>query len=145
MQHMLPRLATGVLGIALASSNSATGQPTERTIVIARSGCALAAEYVATADVAFDPGINQQGRPVAPADLPDHRYDIVRDSVTIIISRDLEERFGIRRDSPLLETDALFGIVDVRISDGRLSFNGVALNEREARALSELCQGAGPR
>lgn len=118
------------------------GQSAERTIVIARSGCALAADYAATADVAFRPGVDQQGRPVAPADLADSHHNLIRDSVTIIVSAGLGERFGIRHDSPLLATDAVLGIVDVRLSDGRLTFNGLPLDDREAQALSEMCQGS---
>ena len=141
LRHWLPHLATAVLAVAVACSSSAMGQPAERRIVIARSGCALAADDTATVDVMFKPGIDRQGRPVTPADLPDHRHDLIRDSVTIILTRDLEELFGIRHDSPLFATDAVLGIVDVRFSDGRLIFNGVPLNDREARALSELCRG----
>ena len=87
----------------------------ERTIAIARSDCALAIEHAAAPDVACQPGINVHGRPVAPAEV--EGVDVVLpDVIPIFISTDRRRRFGLRRNSPLLEADAGVGIVVFQLS-----------------------------
>lgn len=135
-------VASAVFAIALGCGSAGTGEAGDQTIAVAASGCAQAAQYSPPAGVAYEPGVDQQGRPVVPADIQDERHQVIRDSITIILSSDLEERFGIPHESALLAADAVIGIVDVRIADGRLTFNGVPLNDREALALSELCRRA---
>ena len=118
----------------MSASNAA-----ERTIAVARSDCQLAIEHAPAPDVAYRPGVDVHGRPVAPADVegPDI---VLPDVIPIFISADLRRRFGLRRNSPLLEAEAGIGIVEFQLSSGRLFFNGVELSEADEQALAVLCR-----
>lgn len=141
-RHLPRHFATAAFATAFLCWSPAIGQTDSRTIAIAKSGCAQAAQYQPASDVAYQPGRDQQGRAVVPADIDDGRLDPFRESITVIISSELEKRFGIPHHSVLFDADALIGVVEVRLADGRLTFNGVPLDDSEARALSELCRSA---
>jgi hypothetical protein len=126
---------------ALAIVACTTARAAERTIAIARSDCELAVRYVAPPGVAYQPGVDVDGRPVAPADVDGDRLKL-RDSIPVIISDDLRKQFGLPEDSPLFDANAYLGIVELRLSDRRLTFNGVELSDREADALAAMCRDA---
>ena len=127
---------------ALAIIAATTSRAAERTIAIARSDCELAVRYVPPPGVAYQPGVDVSGRPVAPADLDDGRRLQLPDSIPVVITDDLRKQFGLPDDSPLFDSNAFVGIVELRLSDGRLTFNGVELNDREADALAAMCRDA---
>jgi hypothetical protein len=114
----------------------------ERTIAIARSDCELAVRYVTPAGVDYEPGVEVNGRPVAPADLYGRPRLQLPESIPIIITDDVRERFHVSHHSPLFDTDAVIGVVELRLSDRRLTFNGVELSDPEANALAFLCRDA---
>ena len=126
----------------LAIFSTMTSRAAERTIAIARSDCELAVRYVAPPGVAYQPGVDVNGRPVAPADVDGDRRLKLRDSIPVIISDDLRKQFGLPDDSPLFDANAYLGIVELRLSDRRLTFNGVELSDREADALAAMCRDA---
>lgn len=127
---------------ALAIIVATASRAAERTIAIARSDCELAVRYVPPPGVVYQPGVDVNGRPVAPADLDDGRRLQLPDSIPVVITDDLRKRFGLPDDSPLFDSNAFVGIVELRLSDGRLTFNGVELSDREADALAALCRDA---
>jgi hypothetical protein len=127
---------------ALAIVAATTTRAAERTIAIARSDCELAVRYVAPAGVDYQPGVDVNGRPVAPADLDDGRRLQRPESIPVIISEDTRKRFHVSHHSPLFDADAVVGIVELRLSDRRLTFNGVELSDPEANALAAMCRDA---
>jgi hypothetical protein len=140
-----PRIAIFCISVtiaALAIIAGTTSRAAERTIAIARSDCELAVRYVAPAGVVYQPGVDVKGRPVAPADLDDDQRPQLPESIPVVITDDLRKRFGLPHHSPLFDADALIGIVELRLSDGRLTFNGVELGDREADALAAMCRDA---
>ncbi len=131
-----------VVVAALAIIAASTSRAAERTIAIARSDCELAVRYVPPPGVAYQPGVDVNGRPVAPADLDDGRRLQLPDSIPVVITDDLRKQFGLPDDSPLFDANAFVGIVELRLSDRRLTFNGVELSDREANALAAMCRDA---
>lgn len=127
---------------ALAIVAATTTRAAERTIAIARSDCDLAVRYVAPAGVDYQPGVDVNGRPVAPADLDDGRRLQLPESIPVFITDAMRKRFRVRHHSPLFDTDAVVGIVELRLSDRRLTFNGVELSDPEANALAAMCRDA---
>lgn len=125
---------------SFAMCTALSARAAERTIAVAASGCALAAHHQPAGDVRYRPGVGQDGQPVVPADVEDGRVDPLGESIPIIISADLQERFGIPHDSVLLASEAVIGVVVLRRSDGRLTFNGAPMSDREIAALSALCR-----
>jgi hypothetical protein len=143
----MPALRTALLRrtvtiAALAIIVATTSRAAERTIAIARSNCELAVRYVAPAGVDYQPRVDVNGRPVAPADLDDGRRLQLPESIPVFITDDMRKRFRVRRHSPLFDTDAVVGVVELRLSDRRLTFNGVELNDPEAEALATMCRAA---
>lgn len=127
---------------ALAIVAATTSRAAERTIAIARSDCELAVRYVAPAGVDYQPGVDVNGRPVAPADLDDDQRLQLPESIPVIITDDLRKRFRVPHHSPLFDAAAVVGIVELRLSDRRLTFNGVELSDPEANALAAMCRDA---
>ncbi len=141
-RSLLPIFCRTVTFAVLAVIAGTASRAAERTIAIARSDCELAVRYAPPPDVAYKPGVDVNGRPVAPADLDgDHRLKL-RESIPVIISDDLRKQFGLPDDSPLFDANVFVGIVELRLSDRRLTFNGVELSDREASALAAMCRDA---
>ena len=132
----------GSVTIAILAIMAAPASAAERTIAVARSDCELAVRYVAPAGVDYQPGVDVDGRPVAPADLDDGRRLQLPESIPVIISEDTRKRFHVSHHSPLFDADAVVGIVELRLSDRRLTFNGVELSDPEANALAAMCRDA---
>jgi hypothetical protein len=128
--------------VALAIIAAATSRAAERTIAVARSNCELAVRYVAPAGVGYQPGVDVNGRPVAPADLDDDHRLQLPESIPVFISDDMRKRFRVFHHSPLFDADAVVGVVELRLSDRRLTFNGVELSDPEANALAAMCRDA---
>ncbi len=126
---------------ALAIVAATASRAAERMIAIARSDCELAVRYVSPAGVDYRPGVDVNGRPVAPADLDDQRLQLP-ESIPVIITEDMRKRFRVSHHSPLFDADAVVGIVELRLSDRRLTFNGVELSDPEANALAAMCRDA---
>jgi hypothetical protein len=131
-----------VASAALAAAAGSTTRAAERTIAIARSDCDLAVRYVPPPGVAYQPGVDVNGRPVAPADVDGDRRLKLRESIPVVITDDLRKQFGLPEDSPLFDANAFVGIVELRLSDHRLTFNGVELSDRESDALAAVCRDA---
>jgi len=129
-----------ILAIVIFAGES--GRAAERTIAVARSDCELAVRYVPPPGVAYQPGVDVHGKPVAPADLDGNQRLQLPDTIAVVITDDLRKRFGLPDDSPLFDSTAFVGIVALRMSDHRLTFNGVELSDREADALAALCRDA---
>jgi hypothetical protein len=127
---------------ALAIIAVATSRAAERTIAVARSNCELAVRYVAPAGVDYQPGVDVNGRPVAPADLDDDHRLQLPESIPVLVTDDMRRRFRVFHHSPLFDTDAAVGVVELRLSDRRLTFNGVELSDPEANALAAMCRDA---
>lgn len=109
-------------------------------IEITRADCSRLVKHVPAPDVAYQPGVDVHGKPVAPADL-DGGYQlalprVIRIPITVL----LEDRFGIPANSVLYKAEAEIGVAEVDLVDGRVTFNGRDLATAEAQALSAACQ-----
>lgn len=105
----------------------------------------LTVTHVPAPDVAYKPGVDAQGRKVAPADLNGGAQITVPDRITFDVAVDLR-RYGIPSTSPLFQPNLPLGKVTVE-RDGRAFYNGQPLQSPEVEALRELCRqrGAGRR
>ena len=112
-------------------------------VVLQRADCARLSAHVPDANVAYQPGVDARGRPVVPADLNPAPPLVLPDEITIAVTVDLQQRFGIPASSSLYKREASIGTVVVR-PDGSASFNGQPLTSQEQSALAFLCQRQGP-
>jgi hypothetical protein len=97
-------------------------------------------------DVAYRPGVDVHGRPVAGADLNPAPQIRVPETVAFDVAVNLN-RFGIPSSSPLFQPNVKLGEVRVDVLTGRTLYNGEALGNPEIEALREACrqQGLAPR
>jgi hypothetical protein len=101
---------------------SVMGQETraQTTIVITKAECDRLVTQVASADVAYTPGVDVNGNAVAPAYLNPQPQISVPDTISIPVTIDLAANLGIPTSFLARPT---VGEVQVS-SDGRVTFNG---------------------
>jgi hypothetical protein len=113
-----------------------TGTP-RPALEITEADCrALLVEHRPAPDVAFQPGVDVDGDPVAPADLPGGLEVAPPTTFIIPIEIDLVDRLGILPAD--FEADALVGTV--LYDDGELFFDGQPLADPARAAIAEACR-----
>ncbi len=108
------------------------------TVAITRADCARLVAHVPAPDVAYRPGVDVNGREVAPADLGGAPRIELPETILIDIEIDLLQRFGIPANAALYDADAEVGEVVYR--DGRFTFNGQPLQDEAQAELAARCQ-----
>jgi hypothetical protein len=112
----------------------------EPTIAIDRAACDALVEHVPADDLRFVPSLTADGRDVAPADL--RPRPILPERIPILITAKLRDTYGLPFESPLLQADAVLGLIVYDRLDRRLTFNGVELGDPEQRLLAAQCRAA---
>lgn len=121
--------------LALVAAASPAGAA---AVTITKADCARLVKHVPDADVAYEPGVDVYGRPVAPADLDGGSALRLPEEIPILIKIDLFERFGLPPNGVSYDAEAIVGVV--AYLDGRFTFNGQPLLSDEEAALAERCQ-----
>ncbi len=109
------------------------------TVIITKADCAALVRHVADPGVAYEPGVDVDGRPVVPADLGEPPEIKLPDEIVIAITVDIDKRFNIPPTPDLFRPEATIGTVIVK-RDGRAYFNGEPLTSEERHALATACQ-----
>jgi hypothetical protein len=113
-------------------------------VTLSEADCASLARHFPADDVAYRPGRDVRGKPVAPADLggsPGGQGGLILpDAVVIPIEVDLFERYGIPADGTRFKGDLFIGEVVVDVASGRATFNGQALTNDAEAELAARCQ-----
>ena len=126
----------------------ATPLAAAQTVTVTREDCARLVEHVASADVAYQPGVDVSGNAVASADLDDEgRLDLAGDDITLNIGVPIiafagtvgDETKFINQGGKIGNFDATAGIGAVTLSGGVVHFNGRPLSSPEARRLAAAC------
>ncbi len=117
------------------------------TVIITKADCAALVRHVAEPGVAYEPGVDVNGRPVVPADFGDTPEIKLPEEIVIAITVDIDKRFNIppqqEPTQDLFRPEAYIGTVIVK-KDGRAYFNGQPLTSEESHALAAACQKQGP-
>ncbi len=124
-------------GMAFCFSSLARSEPLE--LRISRADCARLVAHVPGDDVAYRPGVDARGRPVAPADLDGTPTLALPESYRIRIEVDSDDRFGIPATAGRYDADIAVGEALVE-ADGRVLFNGQPLQSDEAFELGRRCR-----
>jgi hypothetical protein len=127
----LPVLAATAVWLTVAPSQA-------QTLTIRKDDCARLVQHFPAPDVAYAPGVDVRGRPVAPADLPGTGRIDVPDTITFDVAVDLR-RYGLPPFSPLFQPNVPLGQVTVE-RDGRAYFNGQPLQNADSDALARYCR-----
>lgn len=103
---------------------------------IAERDCRRLERHIPAPDVAFRPGVDVRGRPVAPADLAPPAA-IVPDRFPILLGVDLRERLGLPSG---LIADLPLGVIE--IENGVVLFNGRPIAPDAVAGLAAACAAA---
>jgi hypothetical protein len=85
----------------------------------------------------YVPGVDVNGDPVVPADLPSGAPPLALENFPIEIGINLKKRFGVSAASQFFRGKAVVGLVTVR--DGRAWFNGAPLADNERDMIAAAC------
>ena len=110
----------------------------EAAVRITKSDCIYLTEHQASADVAYQPGVDVRGRKVAPADvdtspaLKNLVPEILEFPIALNPLKGGAARFG--------ETSLTVGTISFDMKTKRASFNGKPLTRGETRRLAKKCK-----
>ena len=91
MKRRISILAT----IFVAEVIRVDGSTVQETVIVAKADCSRYVVYVPDPDVAYKPGVDVKGNKVAPAAFtPGPKIEILKE-ITIDITVELQERFGL--------------------------------------------------
>ncbi|MBM3598342.1 MAG: hypothetical protein FJX35_09025 [Alphaproteobacteria bacterium] len=108
------------------------------TVTVSDADCRKLVEHQPSADVAYKPGVDVRGRPVAPADLPSNASPIkMPDVIEIPISIDLSNRLAPSLQGTLYRPEARIGTVSVR--GNQVFFNNEPLSGADQAAFAQAC------
>lgn len=124
-------LVFGAAGLPAAAHETAV-------VTIDKADCNRLVSHRPAPDVAYRPGVDVNGRSVAPADLDGGIQIAPPETIRIDIDIDLFNRLGIPANPDLFDAEAKVGEVVYR--DGRAYFNGQPLQDEAEAELAALCQ-----
>lgn len=109
-----------------------------QTIVVDTAACrALTVAHQPSGDVAYKPGVDAQGRAVAPADLGTPAPPVLAQGFTFDLNIDL--RPYLAAGSALFQPQLNVGRVTIGPT-GTVLFNGQPLPQQDAAALAAACR-----
>ncbi len=129
---------------ALILVGATTAATAQITVEITEQDCSDLVLHVASADVAYQPGVDVNGNAVAPADLNGPQAIPAPDVITFPLTLDLADRLGISLGDVDILARPVIGDVAIT-SDGRVFFNGKPLTSDEQFELAQKCQRIGAR
>ena len=137
---MTGKILPSMLLALLASSMLAHGQPLEspRSVeaTITERECRALVAHRAADDVAYQPGRDVHGRPIAPADLPGSPSVPALSTIRIPLTLSLGDIFAI---PPAIDADIPLWTITVE-ADGRAYIDGQPLYDEAAAQVAEVCR-----
>jgi hypothetical protein len=117
----------------------ATAAVAQPMVTIDTANCQLLMRHVMAPDVSYKPGVDVQGRAVAPADLPSNNTLELPKSIPIDI--EIPVRTILGPNSPYLTGDAKIQVGRVVVeADGRVLFNGRPIPDTGRDQLIAACR-----
>ena len=132
----IPVAAGGLLLLVL--SVAAPAWADDARLRIPRADCLALVPHQPDPDVAYKPGVDVRGRPVAPADLPGSRLRVdLPDQVEFDVSFSplrgaAGNRFG--------DTELYVGTVRYNLKTGEATLNGVPLSDPQKAEIAARCR-----
>jgi hypothetical protein len=103
-------------------------------VTIAESECRNLTIHTPSPDVKYRPGVDAQGRAVAPADLGNRQRFEPPKEFTIDVTRRLASQ-GCSASSFKAEAN----ILQLKVKDGRVYYGDRQLGDRDQRAIAQAC------
>jgi hypothetical protein len=139
MIRLLKRLIPAIAVVPVLAIWAGIAPAEEVSVTLTREDCQRLTRYVPDPGVAYQPGVDVNGRAVVPADLGSAPVLQIPETIQITIDVDLQDRLGFPANDKNFEADALLGVVTLG-PDGRAWFNGQPLQDEAQYELSQQCQ-----
>jgi len=143
MKAILPAVLAMALGAIPALARDGLPMPPPGGMIVTPDGLTVISSDLcgklspdAVPGAAYKPGVDVNGKPVAPADLP--AAPARATNFPIEVKLDLRKHAG----APEHQGGAIFAFLNVR--DGQAYFNGEPLTEDETGAIIAACKAAKP-
>ncbi len=137
---MTGRILPSILSALFVSGAPAHGQPLESPpsveVTITERECRALVAHRPDDDVAYQPGRDVHGRPVAPADLPGNPSVPALSTIRIPLTLSLGHVFAI---PPAIDADIPLWTLTVE-ADGRAYIDGQPLHDEAAAQVAEACR-----
>ena len=104
------------------------------SVTIAESECRNLTIHQPSPDVKYKPGVDAQGRQVAPADLGNRQRFQPPKEFTIDVTRRLASQ-----NSSVSSFKAEANILQLKVKDGRVYYGDQQLGDRDQRAIAQAC------
>ena len=108
-------------------------------VVVSEAECRLLERHAPSVDVAYKPGVDVRGAPVAPADAAPHGRIATPQQVALDVSLPLR---ALLFDPPrrLADAEVQVGQLVVDLADGQLHFNGQPLSDPVLAQFVAACR-----
>ena len=132
-----------VFRILLAMAVFAVSAPVSADVItVSRESCSRLLRAIPDASVAYQPGVDSRGRPVASADYGGGSAPRLPERFEIPITVDMASRFGVpKRGDANYTGEIQVGLVVVD-RQGRATFNGQPLGNEAENELASACRAA---
>lgn len=127
--------AIGSLVLSLPEPVRAADEPTDGLTVTKRD-CRRVVAHQPSGDVAYKPGVDVRGNPVAGANVPGSVIIETPKTITIPLTLELADLFSLPEG---VSAEAGIGKVEYDIGSGRLEFNGQPLTDPQMAAIAAAC------
>lgn len=144
MIRLTERLFLTFAAVPILAAWAGVAAAEDINVQLTREDCQRLTRYVPDPGVAYQPGVDVNGRAVTPADLggaPAIQMPAIQipETIQITIDVDLQDRLGFPANDKNFEADALLGVVTLG-PDGRAYFNGQPLQDEAQYELAQRCQ-----
>jgi len=133
-----------ICAMVFVSAFSSVAAANEVQITVSKENCTRIEKHVAADDVAYKPGVDVHGKPVAPADLNGGNLLKFPNEIVIDLSLPLQDLLSSPPDS-LKNADVRVGEITYNINSGKMLFNGQELADPAMHALAEECAKRYPK
>jgi hypothetical protein len=133
-----PTILGATLVAALLGAVAAPAFAEAVPVRVDRDACAQVVEHVPDADVAYKPGVDVDGKPVAPADMPGSTQLELPDSFVITLELDLRHSAFPVPGPRGLDPKVQLGVITV--VGNRVYYNGQPLDDPEKTRLAAACR-----
>lgn len=110
-------------------------------IETSQENCARIQKHIARNDVTYKPGVDVNGKPVAPADLQD-QPKFLKDEIVIDLALPLKDLYDVANppNRKIQNAEVLVGTVRYELLSGKFYFNDQPLADTALYAIAEKCQ-----
>ena len=110
-------------------------------MLVSEGDCRLLERHVPAANVAYQPGVDVRGKPVAPADASPYGQMATPQQVAIDLSLSLRD-LGAAPQRSLGGAEVRLGQITVDLATNQLAFNGQPLSDPERAQFVAACRAS---